>query len=402
MLTTTEASCAIAAEMPVFGAETVNLDAAIGRVLRQSVTAERDQPPFDRVTMDGIAIRVADVTGGSLRFGIQGTQHAGDPVQTLAEGAHCIEVMTGCVLPIDSDAVIPVERIEVSKAYVTIEPAYAIEERQFIHSQGSDYQAGHELLRPGSRISAMDVAIIASCGLPSVSVSRLPVVRVISTGNELVPAGASSIAAHQIRLSNGPAVVAMLAQNGFPNAVHEHLLDEPDVMGERLAALLNTSDILVLSGGVSMGKADFVPGVLRELGVREVFHKVSQRPGKPLWFGSGPGKQVVFALPGNPVSTMVCCRQYVIPALGQASKEPPIAAQSVCLAEDLVFKPDLTAFLPVCVGIEDGTNIATLAPTNTSGDFAALHGTTGYVELAQNQSDFRSGAVLPFHPWICR
>lgn len=401
MLTTTEASRAIAAEMPVYETEDTRVENAAGRVLRQTVSAERDQPPFDRVTMDGIAIDLDAVSGGVRRLQIQGTQHAGDPVQTLADSANCIEVMTGCVLPVGSDCVVPVERIEVSDGYATIEAGYAPGGRQFIHAQGSDYPRGRELLQPGALISPMDVAIIASCGLPSVAVSRLPVVSVVSTGNELIEAG-TPLAAHQIRLSNGPAVVAMLAQNGFTNAGHEHIADQPDLMRKRLAALLDSSDVLVLSGGVSMGKADFVPQVLRELGVREVFHKVSQRPGKPLWFGTGPEHQVVFALPGNPVSTMVCCRQYVIPALMQASGELPPAEYSARLSEDVSFQPALTAFLPVRMDIQDGINLATPAPTNTSGDFAALSGTTGYVELARTESEFLSASIVPFHPWICR
>ncbi len=401
MLTTAEASRAIAAAMPLFDVEDVNLEDAAGRVLRQPVGAERDQPPFDRVTMDGIAIQLAAVAAGSRRLGIQGTQHAGDPVQTLAGGTHCIEVMTGCVLPAGTDCVVPVERITVNDGYATIDADYALTQHQFIHPQGSDFRLGAELLHAGSRITAMDVAIIASSGLARISVSRLPAIRVISTGNELVPAG-QPLEAHQIRLSNGPAVVAMLSQNGFSNAQHEHLADDRDVMRRRLAALLDTSDVLVLSGGVSMGKADFVPQILRELGVNEIFHKVSQRPGKPLWFGTGPAQQVVFALPGNPVSTLVCSRQYVVPALIQASGESACAATTAQLAEYVSFKPDLTAFLPARTCVADGVNIATPAPTNTSGDFAALHGTDGYVELVSNQSAFPAGTCVPFHPWFCR
>ena len=159
----------------------------------------------------------------------------------------------------------------------------------------------------------MDIAIIASCGLESVSVSKQAVISVISTGNELVPAG-QPISDHQVRLSNGPALIAMLQAQGFSLSEHEHLLDEPDSLKERLAAHLDRSDVLILSGGVSMGKADYVPQVLAELGVKVIFHKISQRPGLPMWFGLGSSSQAVFALPGNPVSTLVCCRQYVLPA----------------------------------------------------------------------------------------
>ena len=127
------------------------------------------------------------------------------------------------------------------------------------------------------------------------------------------------IAAHQVRMSNGPAIVAMLGSHGFHDALHEHVVDKREALEDRIAFHLEAADVIVLSGGVSMGKADFVPEVLDRLGVRIVFHKVLQRPGKPMWFGMAPGNKAVFALPGNPVSALVCCRQYVVPALDRAS-----------------------------------------------------------------------------------
>ena len=270
MITTAEATQAIADAMPAFATETVALDGAAGRVLQQVVFAERDQPPFDRVTMDGISVRYASLAGGNRRFTIQGTQHAGDPVQSLSSANNCIEIMTGGVLPTDSDCVIPVERIDVQDGVATIEEGYTAERGQFVHPQGSDYPAGEEILQAGRMITPMDVAIIASCGLESVQVSSQPVIRVVSTGNELVPPG-KPVETHQVRLSNGPALVAMLRQQGFQQTGDEHLVDEPDLLRTRLAEILDESSVLILSGGVSMGKADYVPQVLGELGVKDGF-----------------------------------------------------------------------------------------------------------------------------------
>ena len=192
----------------------------------------------------------------------------------------------------------------------------------------------------------------------------------------------------------------MLSQQGFVDTAHEHLIDEPKLLQVRLASLLQESDVLILSGGVSMGKADFVPQVLTELGVKVVFHKISQRPGKPMWFGIGPDNQAVFALPGNPVSTLVCCRQYVLPALLMAGGRDKLHSETAILSEDVIFNADLTCFLPVRVSSEnDGIIRATPVPTNTSGDFAALTGTDGYVELAREQSKFSAGSVVPLHRW---
>lgn len=401
MITAAEATQAISAAMPLFASESVPLTEARGRILRQAVVAERDQPPFHRVTMDGIAVRYETLAGGRRQFRVQGTQHAGDPVQTLASAENAVEIMTGGVLPKDSDCIVPVERIDVRDGVATVEEDYRAERMQFVHPQGSDYRAGHEVLTPGVTITPMEVAVIASCGLESVQVANAPVVRVISTGNELVPPG-KPVAAHEVRLSNGPALVAMLTQQGFAQTAHEHLVDEPELLRKRLAAILGAAQVLVLSGGVSMGQADYVPQVLDDLGVKVIFHKISQRPGKPMWFGMGPGGQAVFALPGNPVSSLVCCRQYVLPALLQASGRATCATETAVLAQDVTFKPRLTCFMPVRVrSADDGRLNATPVPTNTSGDFASLAGTDGYVELKLEDEEFQAGTVVPLHRWAC-
>jgi molybdopterin molybdotransferase len=398
MLTTVEASIAIQGAMPAFGTEIVPLHHAIGRVLRQAVHAERDQPPFDRVMMDGIALRHADFAGGTREYPIQARQHAGDTALTVEPG-HCIEIMTGSSLPEGVDCIVPVERISVQDGDAVIEPGYEAKLRQHIHARGSDHAEGALLLRPGSRIAPADIAVIASAGLPEVEVSALPTIRMISTGNELVAAGAP-IEPQQIRSSNGPAIVAMLAQQGYSDTVHDHLIDDLDVLRERVAGHLDEANVLVLSGGVSMGKADFIPQVLDELGVKLIFHKISQRPGKPMWFGIGPQQQVVFALPGNPVSTIICCRQYVLPALAHASGAAAKNPEFATLAQDVAFRPKLTCFLPTrLVSNAAGAVLAMPVHTNTSGDFAALSGTDGYLELALEETYFPTGTTVPLHRW---
>jgi molybdopterin molybdotransferase len=399
MLTVSEASAAIFAAVRDFDTERVDIDRACGRILRQSVGAERDQPPFDRVTMDGIAINYDAYARGARNFPIEATQHAGDPVLSLTESGSCIEIMTGAMRPEGADCIVPVERITVADGVASLADDYTPERGQFIHARGSDHAAGQTVLCPGQVITPMDIAIIASCGLNAVDVAKMPKVSVISTGNELVPPG-SAIEPHQIRLSNGPALVAMLSARGFSSTGHEHLPDDPVTLENRLGRLLAGNDVLILSGGVSMGKADFVPQVLTSLGVDVVFHKISQRPGKPMWFGTGPDGQAVFALPGNPVSTLVCCRHYVLPALLHASGRRPAGGRYAVLGEEVVFRPDLTCFMPVRIVVaEDGRNMATPVPTNTSGDFAALTGTDGYVELARGETVFAAGSAVRFHGW---
>ena len=398
MISTAEARDAILAAMPAFDSESVSTNSSGGRILHQSVVAERDQPPFDRVMMDGIALSFGDCDSGTRSFPIQATQAAGDEQLSLENGK-CIEIMTGASLPNGADCIVPVERIRVTDGNAAIEAGYTAKQRQFIHPRGSDHKAGNKLLNAGKRVSPMDIAIINSCGLTDIEVSKSPTIRMISTGNELVPAG-EPIEPHQIRMSNGPAVIAMLEQHGFDNTEHDHIVDEPELLKDRIGNHLDNADILILSGGVSMGKADYIPQVLSDLGVKVVFHKISQRPGKPMWFGMGPNKQAVFALPGNPVSTLVCCRQYVIPALNTASGLAESQPEFAALTQDVLFEPELTCFLPVKLLSNTGGQILAMpVQTNTSGDFAALSGTDGYIELALDESVFTAGSAAKLHRW---
>lgn len=382
-----------------FGTERIGLDEAAGRILGEAVRAERDQPPFDRVTMDGIAIRRDAAANSRRKFTVLGRCHAGDPSMPLDDPDGCLEVMTGAVLPPGTDCVVPVERLRIQDNTAELEDGYLPTRGQFVHPQGSDHAAGTLLLDVGARIAPVDVAVIASCGMDTIEVAARPGIRILSTGNELVTPG-RPIAAHQIRLSNGPAIAAMLGAAGYPETRQEHLPDDPATLQQRIGAHLDEADVLVLSGGVSMGKADFVPGILEALGVTKRFHRVSQRPGKPFWFGCGPKAQWVFALPGNPVSSIVCCRQYLLPALIHASGGRLPEPIPVRLAEAIEFAPRLTYFLPVrLLPGADAVMAAEPVPTNTSGDFAALSGTDGYVELDAGTESFEAGQVVPFHAW---
>jgi len=393
MIPVDEAWRRIANALPDYGAEEVAVELAAGRVLRAAIGAERDQPPFDRVMMDGIALRHT----GARRLRIRGTQHAGDPPLTITDDG-CVEIMTGAVLPQGADTVVPIEDIRNADGYAEFAQGYEPEPGRFIHRRGSDHAAGTPLLRAGCLLGAPEVAVLASQGLADVRVGRRPPVAVVSTGNELVAAGAP-VAAHEIRQSNGPAILSSLLQHGHAGSRHLHLRDEPDVMRERLAALLEEFPVLLLSGGVSKGKADYVPGIMTELGVEVIFHRVSQRPGKPMWFGSR-GSTLVFALPGNPVSALVCFRRYVLPALLQGAGCATLPTETAVLDNDYSFAPQLTCFLPVRVtGHADGRLAATPAPTNTSGDFTALAGTTGFVELEPGSEHFAAGTPATLYRW---
>lgn len=377
----------------------VALAEAAGRILRQSVCAERDQPPFDRVTMDGIAIASRDWQDGMRSFEVIGLQAAGAPPMTLSDPGQCVEIMTGAMLPAGADAVVPVERITRANERASVEAGYDVTARQFIHPQGSDRQSGSLVLEPGVILNPPEIAILASAGRADVEIATAPRVAVISTGDELVEPG-QPVAAHQIRSSNDWAIAAALERRCRGTVTRALLKDEREVMLERIAALHDDNDVLVLSGGVSMGRYDLVPGVLEQLGVELVFHKIEQRPGRPMWFGTSRDAKPVFALPGNPVSTLVCLYRYVLPAIELALGAAAPAHELVRLAEDVRFEPDLTYFLPVTLrSTKEGTPLAEPRPTNTSGDFVSLANTTGFVELPRGKDVYARDLAVRLFRW---
>jgi len=401
VLTTAEALDAVLAATSAAATEIVATSLSTGRVLQQTVRAERDQPPFDRVMMDGIAFAFADFDEETRELPVQAMQAAGDRVMNLQSG-YCIEIMTGAALPVGADTIVPVERISIVDGRATIADDCNVQKHRFIHPRGSDYAVGAHLLTAGKRISPLDIAIIESCGLTEVEVAADPLIRVISTGNELVAAG-QPIEDHQIRMSNGPAILSLLSNHGYHRSEHEHIPDDKDSLRVRLSAHLEHANVIVLSGGVSMGKADYVPEILAQLGVQRIFHRISQRPGKPMWFGKGPNGQLVFALPGNPVSALVCCRHYVIPSLGRAAGAIAAAPEFAALSSSVAFKPDLTCFQPVrLLSSAAGQVLAMPVKTNTSGDFASLSATDGYVELPKEQTEFAAGTPVFLYRWTAR
>ena len=401
MLKASEALKLILAATENFATETILTAEATGYVLREVIKAERDQPPFDRVMMDGIALLWSDYNKGQLKFPVQAMQAAGDKRLALKRGS-CIEIMTGASLPKGSDTVVPIEELSIVNGIAQINDQYDFQKNQFIHPRASDHLKGKHLLKPGKRISAFDIAIIASCGKKEVVVSKDPIISVISTGSELVEPG-KPIKPHEIRMSNGPAIVSLLKSHNYKKIEHDHIVDDISKLEKRLSIHLRESNVLILSGGVSMGKADYIPQVLFNLGVKVIFHKVSQSPGKPLWFGKGPEGQLIFALPGNPVSALICCRQYVLRSLLCASGSLKSISEYAKITSKIYFKPSLTLFKPVRLKSDNnGQTYAIPIETNTSGDFSSLSGSDGYLELPQNKTYFPKGSIARLHRWIAQ
>lgn len=389
----------IAAHVAAMPAETRPLQACVGRVLRQDILPERDNPPFDRVCMDGIAVSHEILERGLCTFRIQAIQAAGTPPLTLSSAEQAIEVMTGASLPSGTDCVIPLEEYEVVDGVARLKPVATGQAYRNVQRRGSDSPLGTPMLRAGTLLRAPEIAVVASAGLAEVLVSRQPRIIVISTGDELIEPG-QPIAPHQVRRSNAHAVVAALRLQGFEEGSDDHLLDDERILRERLALHLSERDVLIVSGGVSRGRFDLVPPVLRSLGVQEMFHQVAQRPGMPLWFGAGAAGQAVFGLPGNPVATLVCLRRYVIPALHRmmGGSHPPF--EPVALAQAVKPYATFASLLPVAVhSDESGRSWAEPRRPKGSGDFLALTRTDGFVELPPGQDTFPEGFVTSLYRW---
>jgi molybdopterin molybdotransferase len=339
----------------------VPLAEAAGCVLREPLRADRPLPPFDRVTMDGIAIEFRAWRQGCRQFQIEGVQAAGQPALRRRAPDGCLEVMTGAVLPAGCDTVIPVEDLTLQANQAIV--AGNVDAGQFVHRTGSDASRGAMLIPAGKVLDGPAIAVAASVGKTHLHVQKTPSFAIVSTGEELVDVGERPLP-HQIRLSNAHALAASLRLHGFPDVTIYRTGDVPPA-GVLRAAL--RADIVLLTGGVSKGRFDAVPAMLKELGVREVFHRVRQRPGKPLWFGVR-GRQLVFGLPGNPVSCLVCLHRYLFEPTEITIRRP-------------LSRGATTLFRPVCAGEPVGIN--------TSGDFADLAKSDGFVEVPEGASVIR-------------
>jgi molybdopterin molybdotransferase len=303
-------------------------------------------------------------------------------------------------LPVGADCVVPYEDTTRDGERVNISSVTKLTPGHAVHRRGSDYAAGTVIVSTGTRLTGREIAVAAACGCATLVVSSQPKIAVIATGDELVDVGAV-VGPHQLRRSNDYALRAALHAAGWPRVERFHLHDMRHEIEHTLWHVLAEFDVVLLAGGVSKGKFDFLPAVLAELGVQKKFQGVAQRPGKPLWFGLSQRARPVFALPGNPVSSYTCLHRYVLPALAQAAGASPAVPRLAALTAPVTFKPPLAYFLPVKLSSSPAAGLlATPAAVNTSGDFAGLVDTDGFVELPAGQGKFPADTVARFWAWV--
>ena len=395
LISVTQAENIIRQHLTTAAVEIVPLSKAQGRYLREDILADRPLPPFDRVMMDGIAIAHASFTSGNTHFPITGTQAAGTPALTLENADSCIEVMTGCVLPHGCDCIIPIEHIDLSENTASLHSDASPQAKQHIHSAGSDTAAGEILLSSGQVLNAAELAVAASCGATHLKVSALPRILIITTGDELVAPEATPLP-HQIRRSHATALEALITGMKLGKVDNIHIADDPLALKETITEALPAHDILILTGGISRGKYDYVAPVLTELLGSPHFHGIAQRPGKPMAFWKNSNSPLVFAHPGNPVSVMACAARYLIPSLVEILSGRSPNPQQLPATGSFHCPSHFTGLVPC--RINNGR--IQLVPPSNSGNFLALAATDG---IAQLPGELTGKELLnepaSFYPW---
>lgn len=372
-----------------FGKEQIALDDALGRTLAETVMADRDYPPFNRSAMDGIAVRYSDFENGIRDFTIIETISAGMESELFLNRGECYKIMTGAAVPGSATAVIRNEDLSFNSSLVRVR-ATSCKQFQNIARQGQDLAKGVVVLEPSVTITPALISLLATLGKEMVFVERLPSVSLFTTGNEVVDVG-STPSRVQIRNSNGHMLRALLMQFGIKPVSFEHVKDEKEALTDAFLDRLS-SDILVISGGVSAGDEDFVPEVLGLLGVSTIFHKVAMKPGKPVWCGKMKDGPMVFALPGNPFACLVTFKLFVETFINKSFGLELPAGDSVRLGAGHFKKTRFDEFFPV--KIFDNQLEVISSRSNGSGDVRLGMAAEAFALHAAEDENLPSGAKV--------
>jgi molybdopterin molybdotransferase len=375
--------------------ETIDLPRAAGRVLAVPVAADRDYPPFHRSTRDGFALRSMDAASPGATLRRVAEIKAGSSFNRMLAAGECVQIMTGAPVPADADAVAMIEQTKIAGDRVTFERAATA--GQNIVARGSEARAGEELLAAGMRLGYAEMALAAQVGAARIEVFATPSVAILSTGDEVVDV-ADQPGPFQVRNGNGIALETLVARAGARPYQMGNALDEVAVLRRAIERGLE-ADVLILSGGVSMGKYDLVEQVLAELGAEFFFDAVAIRPGRPAVFGRCRNKPV-FGLPGNPVSTMVTFELFVVPALDILSgmTARPLKITGARLTHPLHEKGGMTHFLPARLDWVDGQAVVAAMPWQGSGDTVTLARANALLVVPAERPDWETGewaGVIP-------
>jgi molybdopterin molybdotransferase len=374
--------------------ETVELSRACGRVLAQPITADRDYPPFNRSIRDGFAVRADDATPGATLHCI-GEIKAGSGFDGAVGKGECVQIMTGAAVPAGADSVVMIEHVSVDGDRVMF--SRPTTRGQAIVARGNEARAGQQLLAPGIRLGYAEMALTGQVGAHRVEVFRRPRAAILSTGDEVVDIS-SRPGPLQVRNGNSVALEALTDLTGGEGELLGNAPDEKKELRRRIESGLE-ANLLIISGGVSMGKYDLVEMVLGELGTGFIYDSVAIRPGRPAVFGVCRGKPV-FGLPGNPVSTMVTFELFVVPALDILSgAEPrPLPSFRARLAHAVNERGELTHFLPARVERSHGEPEVSVLPWQGSGDVVTVAKSNAFLVVSPDKLHWDAGEmglVLP-------
>ena len=375
--------------------ESTSLGAALGRVLAEDIRSDRDYPPFNRSARDGFAVRGSDVADPPVRLKVLGQTRAGELSRFRIESGETVEIMTGAPGPAGADAVVMWEYSTREGEHVTLESGVPAGKNLIL--RGSDAEAGSVILKDGKTLEYPEIALLAATGHSEVEVYRRPQVAILSTGDEVVEV-TEKPESFQIRNSNAHALAMQVRRRGGEARILPIAPDEINRTRELVEQGLE-ADMLLLSGGVSMGKYDFVKRVLRDLGAEFYFTQVLIQPGKPLVFGQVAGTPV-FGLPGNPISTMVTFEVFARLALDRLTgrSDSPLPFFAARLGSDFKHKPVLTRFLPARLAGDYGEATVNPVKWQGSGDLVAFAKANCFLVASTDRASWAAGdwiSVLP-------
>jgi molybdenum cofactor synthesis domain-containing protein len=379
---------------------TLPIDEARGHVLAEPVYADRDLPPADRSAMDGFAVCAKDLQNTPVILRVVGEVAAGSPAAPVVVPGTCARIFTGANLPPGADAVAIVESTrEDASGQIT----FAVAERPGanILRRGENARQGSELVPAGRILGSVHIGMCAAAGATHVRVVRKPLAAIISTGRELLGPGTAA-GPHQERDSNGPMLAAALAEAGFSVAFARRVSDEADTIMASMRDALNVADAVVLSGGVSVGAYDFVPASVTAIGARTLVHGVAMKPGKPFLFALAPKGQLIFGLPGNPLSAATGLHEFVLPALRRAAGWPASACRPLVrasLREAVTNTPGRQRYvLATLAWAPTGPEVAAV-PSQSSADLVAGARADGVIIVPADAHGIDAGVRVDFRPW---
>lgn len=397
MITVEKAEKIIQSKKGIFGVENILLFQTLGKVLAEDIFTDRDFPPFNRATVDGVAIKFDTFKKGVRAYTIKAVQTAGQTPISIESEDECIEIMTGSALSPTVDTVIRYEDIKIKDGVATTQ-IDQITKGSNIHRKGIDTKKGEIIVKAKQYITPSIIGVCASVGKEKILVKKLPKIVIISTGDELVDINITP-SPYQLRRSNDVTIFSVLQRFKIHSDI-VHIKDDYKKILSTLGQCLHKYDVILLTGGVSMGKFDYIPQALTKLSVTQHFHKIKQRPGKPFWFGTHPHGTTVFAFPGNPVSTFMCLNRYFVPWLETSLDLNPRLPTFAILKNNVSFDTPLQYFMQVKLTVDSkGQLLAHPLEGNGSGDFSNLVMADAFMELPLLKNKFKNGEAYKVWPF---